>query len=307
MAESPAIARHYAARPPVAEEACADDAVATYAVEVHRPCRWLDGGRRMSGSSTHRCRSDGVNPPKLLKSLAFAVLIAAAVACTESRPSAAGVGAIGDAGDAAGEETSGDSDVVGSGGEIGAGDAESGCVSAVSTQPCDDGNVCTTIDTCKDEVCAGGPPLNCDDGDSCTTDWCDESKGCLHEDINGACDDGDGCTKGEVCSGGVCSGSGCSKNGSCDNGTCACKSGFLGDGFSCDAPVTGIAASDCTLSPAWTPGISTYALNCPLSSDETQIAVTTPLGPKLTWNGKPIESGKAGKMAPLPSCSNRKT
>ncbi len=67
-------------------------------------------------------------------------------------------------------------------------------------QPCDDGLVCTTGDTCGQGVCIGAA-VDCDDGLDCTTDGCMEiAGGCTHEPVptggpegylgDAACDNG---------------------------------------------------------------------------------------------------------------------
>src|SRR5207237_996243 len=56
-----------------------------------------------------------------------------------------------------------------------------------NTAACDDGNPCTTRDTCLDGACHGGPPLACDDGNVCTTDSCDPAVGCMHVANTFAC------------------------------------------------------------------------------------------------------------------------
>jgi cysteine-rich repeat protein len=48
------------------------------------------------------------------------------------------------------------------------------------TGPCDDGNACTTNDTCGSASCLGNTPVDCDDGNACTLDTCDPVLGCLH-------------------------------------------------------------------------------------------------------------------------------
>ncbi len=73
--------------------------------------------------------------------------------------------------------------------------------------PCDDGNKCTTGDSCgKEGVCVGQEPLNCDDGNGCTKDSCDPTAGCLHEPFEDGepCKDGDSCSVDDQCAGGVC-------------------------------------------------------------------------------------------------------
>jgi len=46
---------------------------------------------------------------------------------------------------------------------------------------CDDGRVCNGAETCADEMCSSGAPMDCDDGDDCTDDACvEEREPCLH-------------------------------------------------------------------------------------------------------------------------------
>lgn len=67
-------------------------------------------------------------------------------------------------------------------------------------QPCDDGNPCTLVDTCRWDGCSGSVDL-CDDGLPCTIDTCLFDAGCVHNatEVNGICDDGDPCTAEDVC------------------------------------------------------------------------------------------------------------
>ena len=99
-------------------------------------------------------------------------------------------------------------------------DPSSGCVNAPNAIACDDGNACTTADSCGLGACIGGPALDCDDGNACTADPCDMAAGCQHEDISTDCDDANTCTTdscdqvegcinepvadGEVCAEGKC-------------------------------------------------------------------------------------------------------
>jgi hypothetical protein len=57
---------------------------------------------------------------------------------------------------------------------------------------CDDGNACTTADSCSAGSCVGGPPLPCNDSDACTTDSCNTTSGCVNALI--PADDGYSCT-----------------------------------------------------------------------------------------------------------------
>jgi len=74
--------------------------------------------------------------------------------------------------------------------------------------PCEDGDPCTTSDTCgAGGVCKPGTPVACaDDGNACTDDVCDSSTGACGVARTGTCDDGDACTTGDTCNAGQCSG-----------------------------------------------------------------------------------------------------
>ena len=97
---------------------------------------------------------------------------------------------------------------------------------------CNDGNACTTSDTCASSACVGGAAANCDDANGCTTDNCSTDTGCVHTITSGAiCDDGNACSTGETCSAlGVCGGGNVCA--SCSNNVCvgpnACTSGTSG-------------------------------------------------------------------------------
>lgn len=74
--------------------------------------------------------------------------------------------------------------------------------------PCEDGDPCTTSDTCGDGgACEPGTPVSCpDDGNACTDDVCDSSTGACGMPRTGTCDDGDACTTGDSCNAGQCRG-----------------------------------------------------------------------------------------------------
>ena len=55
-----------------------------------------------------------------------------------------------------------------------------GCVYTNNTASCDDGNACTTADTCSGGACVGGTPLVCNDSNACTDDSCNPSSGCVY-------------------------------------------------------------------------------------------------------------------------------
>ncbi len=79
---------------------------------------------------------------------------------------------------------------------------------------CDDGNACTTKETCQAGSCIDIGKV-CNDDNVCTTDSCDKATGCKHAAVAGPCEDGDLCTEGEACAGGKCAGA---KPKSCDDG-----------------------------------------------------------------------------------------
>lgn len=88
----------------------------------------------------------------------------------------------------------------------------SGCYSVPATGPaCDDGQACTTGDTCRAGVCLGQSgcgcqgPADCDDGNACTADTCEAGQ-CRYAPLTGACDDGDACTSGDLCVDARCQG-----------------------------------------------------------------------------------------------------
>ena len=79
------------------------------------------------------------------------------------------------------------------------------CGFGFNTAPCDDGDLCTEVDTCAAGVC-GGAVLDCDDANVCTTNTCDPAIGCVAANNVDPCDDGDLCTELDVCAEGVCGG-----------------------------------------------------------------------------------------------------
>ena len=73
---------------------------------------------------------------------------------------------------------------------------------------CDDGDVCTTFDTCNGGKCAAGKG-KCDDGNPCTTDACDAKTGACKNTAAAdgiACNDGNNCTVATLCTKGQCVG-----------------------------------------------------------------------------------------------------
>ena len=59
-----------------------------------------------------------------------------------------------------------------------------------NTVSCDDGDACTTADTCSAGACVGGSAPDCDDSNVCTDDSCNPASGCVNTNNTVSCDDG---------------------------------------------------------------------------------------------------------------------
>lgn len=124
------------------------------------------------------------------------------------------------------------------------------CECDVDGQLCDDGDACTTPDTCSGGVCSG--TLNCNDSQVCTVDSCEDGQ-CVHDTSNcgctvaADCEDNNPCTDNN-CVNAVCiltnntvscdDGLFCNGPDSCSGGTCdhagdPCSDGALCNDF-CD-------------------------------------------------------------------------
>ena len=110
---------------------------------------------------------------------------------------------------------------------------------------CNDGDACTTKDTCKSGGCVGGPAPDCNDGNVCTNDPCVSQSGCSHPAAaNGkSCNDGSACTKVDTCKSGVCKGGSpvvctpldaCHKAGVCNPANGSCPNPNQADGTGCN-------------------------------------------------------------------------
>ncbi len=105
--------------------------------------------------------------------------------------------------------------------------ANNTCVAVYLDVPCDDGDPCSTVDTCQAGVCTG-TVATCDDGNSCTADACDAKNGCTVTLLQGACSDGSACTASDTCQGGACKGGSlldCNDGNPCTADTCDAKLG----------------------------------------------------------------------------------
>ncbi len=114
------------------------------------------------------------------------------------------------------------------------------CAATPNAALCDDGNACTTQDSCKSGACAGSPVAACDDGNPCTDDACDAASGCTATDNSAPCGGGDKCLEGAVCSGGTCVGTTivCDDANPCTKDACNASLGCV---FS---PIGGVPCSD---------------------------------------------------------------
>jgi matrixin/CARDB protein/slime mold repeat-containing protein len=91
-----------------------------------------------------------------------------------------------------------------------------GCQACSGNEDCDNDDVCDGLETCVDNECQQGTPLDCEDDEICTNDSCDEVQGCQNVPNTLFCDDQDPCTVGDQCSGGSCQPGGDSLT--CDDG-----------------------------------------------------------------------------------------
>ncbi|HAN30172.1 MAG TPA: hypothetical protein DCQ06_01110, partial [Myxococcales bacterium] len=115
----------------------------------------------------------------------------------------------------------------------------------LSGPSCDDGNACTTGDSCAKGGCTPGQVKKCDDGNPCTLDVCDTKNGnCgAKPAFDGlGCDDGKTCTKGVTCDKGICKAGSvpnCDDGSPCTKGICIpttgnCKQLATGNGKPCN-------------------------------------------------------------------------
>lgn len=126
---------------------------------------------------------------------------------------------------------------------------------------CDDGNGCTTSDTCTGGVCAG-TLLDCpDDGNVCNgTEVCDPLLGaCSFTAVpaeGSACDDSNACTEGDACTAGSCTGTtkSCDDSNPCTNDSCVPATGCAyenntdpcDDNDACTGSVSGGTTDTCS-------------------------------------------------------------
>ena len=107
----------------------------------------------------------------------------------------------------------------------------SDCSGAINGDACNDGNACTTVDTCQAGVCVGGSPRICQAGSACSTFTCDPADGICkpaNRPLGTPCDDSSLCSTGDVCNGlGACGGTPkvCNDGNACTADSCVAATG----------------------------------------------------------------------------------
>ena len=112
------------------------------------------------------------------------------------------------------------------------------CGACVVAGDCDDGSICTGVETCVLNACVAGTPLDCNDNVGCTDDSCDPVDGCasVPDDLN--CDNGVFCDGEETCDVGFdcqadsnpCPGQSCNEGGGvCEDTALESGSVFVGE------------------------------------------------------------------------------
>ena len=104
----------------------------------------------------------------------------------------------------------------------------SGCSKTLTAGPCDDGDLCTSGDSCKNGACSG-QVVGCTDKNPCTLDACVPATGCKYSPSKGTCDDGNPCSSGDSCQNGTCAGLplACDDGEPCTTDSCSQASGCI--------------------------------------------------------------------------------
>lgn len=99
----------------------------------------------------------------------------------------------------------------------------------INGTPCDDGNACTTGETCINSACTDGNAIACNDGNVCTDDTCEPTLGCIFQANSASCDDNDVCTLNDTCAYGACTGKTkpCVDGDACTTDTCDPQNGCV--------------------------------------------------------------------------------
>jgi hypothetical protein len=169
-----------------------------------------------------------------------------------------------------------------------------GCVHKKNLATCDDGDPCTSNDSCEGGICLGLVPT-CEDLNPCTEDHCDGVTGECSNAANDElpCEDQSECTIGDACVAGECvpgSQDGCDDGNPCVSNTCSegnCVNLLLHGEFCEDGdPCT--SEDSCALGEC-APGKPN---TCDDENDCTDDSCTTEEGCSHTWSiGLPCEDG----------------
>ncbi|MCO4761697.1 MAG: hypothetical protein KC502_09350 [Myxococcales bacterium] len=162
------------------------------------------------------------------------------------------------------------------------------CGFSLLSSACEDGNLCSVGDKCKDGLCFAGENANCDDNNSCTVDACDSKSGlCTHKATAGCvptcktdadCGDGNPCT-----------------TDACDAKTSKCVSTKLKDGAICGG------ASSCKAGTCGPAAVTGWAKALRSGADANHTCVLHASGRISCWgdgyagqlgNGAKTDSGK---------------
>lgn len=120
---------------------------------------------------------------------------------------------------------------------------------------CDDGNICTESDACKDGICVGVAVV-CEDENPCTDEVCIAETGCISQPNSAACNDSNPCTQLDVCTSGTCVGY---------QNKCQCATDTSCAVFDDGNPCTGTLTCDgsyCQLDPSTIPDCSVFESQC---------------------------------------------
>ena len=142
-------------------------------------------------------------------------------------------------------------------------DAVLGCVFTANAAPCNDGNLCTPFDQCKDSSCSGSGAVDCNDSNICTDDSCQPDTGCINAANSNPCNDDDACTTSDICVDKQCAGGpplDCDDLNECTTDGCDKDSGCTHVPVPDDTPCSGnqICKAGQCISPC-IPGSQTFA------------------------------------------------
>jgi hypothetical protein len=106
-------------------------------------------------------------------------------------------------------------------------DGSGNCIHPPTIGACDDGDHCTTGETCQGGECTFGTDIDCNDSNVCTVDACNPDYGCVYTPTSGSCSDSDVCTINDLCSAGRCVGTArtCEDYNVCTDNQCDRESG----------------------------------------------------------------------------------